>query len=88
MSPMVPNPLAYVTNLTSIGPIPEDYEELPLILNELSNERHVNNVGELWHLLMYFWPSCMLPPYPVSESWIWVWYIENGDIVWELASVM
>ena len=85
---MVPNPMAFVTCLSSIGPIPEKYNDLPLILNDITFERHVHNIGELWYLLMYFWPSGMLPPYPVSESWIWVWHAEGEAIVWELASVM
>ena len=75
-------------SLISLGPIPKDAEELPDNLNEISYERHVNNVGDLWHLLMYFWPSCMLPSYPVSEGWIWVWHAEGEEIVWELANIM
>ena len=65
---MVPHPVVFVTSLISLDPIPEVAEELPDDLKEISYERHVNNVGDLWHLLMYFWPSCKLPPYLILAS--------------------
>ena len=69
-------------------PIPYYMEALNEDYNDNSYERHVNNVGELWYLLMHFWPSSLVPPYPMNSAWIWVWQKENDDIIWELASVL
>ena len=86
LAPGVLDPIAAITNMQTLGPMPEYLEEVPPDLAPLSSERHVNQ-AEIWDITMCYWPSHRAPPYTTSEGWVWIWHREGGQEVWEIVGL-
>lgn len=83
MAPGVCNPLAAITTMLVLGPMPAVVGDLPDDLRILADERRVNQ-ATLWELFTFYWPSYRVPPYVISPGWIWVWSHEGDLDTWEI----
>lgn len=86
LAPGVCNPLAALTTMLVLGPMPALMEDLPDDLRILADECRVNQ-ATLWELFMFYWPSFREPPYVITEGWIWVWSNEGGVETWEIVGL-
>ena len=86
MGPYDPQPMYRISGLTSFGPMPVDFEQLPPGLAGLATDRAITP-HDLWHELQNYWPSLREPPYTIPEGWIWSWYEEDEAPVWEIVGV-
>ena len=83
---MVGNPLATVSAMVVLGPMPELLAAVPPDLGLLTTEYSMQ-YPELWRTLQHLWPSQMLPPYILSEGWLWCWREERGAYIWEIVGI-
>ena len=80
------NPMAAITSMLTLGPMPDVVEQLPEDLNVLAQERNVNQ-ATVWGTFMTYWPSHRVLPYTIPEGWIWVWHWSMGGEIWEVVGL-
>ena len=55
LAPGVCNPIAALTILVELSPMPALVEEVPEDVEELRDERHINQ-AVIWDITMFLWP--------------------------------
>ena len=83
LAPGVCNPIAALTILVELSPMPALLEEVPADLEEIRDERHINQ-AVIWDITMFLWPSLRVPPYAIPQGWIWVWHREGDHEIWSV----
>ena len=75
-----------VTGIVSLDPMPDNPEGIGAHLYAMTTENHITH-DELWYKLQHYWPSYKIPPYPIHGGWIWAWYDDGEEEIWEMVSV-
>ena len=78
--------MAALTTMVVYGPMPALLEDVPNDRTDLADERHVN-AASLWEMFMFYWPSNHVPPYTITEGYIWVWSREGNVETWEIVGL-
>ena len=83
---MLEHLLEEITTWSIVGPIPEGVPPQPENFNQLTEETRITP-DDLWIATLAMWPSVLMPPYQISEGWLWVWYYEGDARIWVMCTV-
>ena len=72
--------------LVVIGPLVDGILAPPEPLGPLTAEININHM-ELCRRTMTYWPSAVIPPFGLSEGYIWIWEVEGQVRLWNMVSV-
>ena len=69
-----------------IGPLLDGMGAPPENLGPFTEEIEVDH-DEVWRRTLTYWPSAVIPPYGLSEGWLWVWEMDGRDRLWHMVTV-
>ena len=69
-----------------MGPVFDGHVPAPDQFDGMTVETPMMPAG-LWGATLAMWPSLIVPPYGLSEGWLWVWTMEAGVRTWRACSV-
>ena len=78
--------MAALTTIVIYGPMLALLEDVPMDRTVLADEQHINAMS-LWEMLLYYWPSIHVPPYTITDGYIWVWSREGNVETWEIVGL-